>query len=146
MSEEHDSWVEALGVSFGSSDASASMKSGLGEMAKSGLDAVGHVVGAGLDVARGVAEENRAVLEHVAAAGLDLVGAHGAADTVRNDAKAVQARAGEDFKAAGKELGEAADDVFSDAPPAPRPIVVPLPVVVNVGLPMQPDCKPVRGK
>ena len=154
MGTEHDSWLEGIGVSFDSSDANASMTSGLGEMVKSGLDAVGHVAGAGLDIAKGVFNEDRAIVEHVAAAGLDIAGAHDTGDSVRKDALAAQNRAAQDFKDAGGELGKAKDDVFGGDTTAQRVGKTRGGAgaaggggqVPGKGNAMRPDCKVVRGK
>src|SRR4051812_24515868 len=113
MGEQHDSWVEGLGVTgFTSSEATGSVWSGAGEMIKSGADALGHVAKAELDLAMGASDAMRGGVEQVGAGVLDAYGAHGTAESLRGDARKIQDRSGENFKRAGQELRGAKDDVF----------------------------------
>src|SRR6267378_2528510 len=107
MGDEHDSWLAGIGVDVNASQANNSVLSGLGEMVQSGLSAAGHLAKAGLDIAEGEINTARGGAEHVLAGGLDAVGAHGAAKTVRDDADSAQARGKADFQAAGNEFGQA---------------------------------------
>lgn len=132
MGDEHDSWLETLGVSgFNPSDATASVASGLGKVLSgagdaiaSGARAVGDVTMAGVDAAAGVG-----AVFAIGALGI----AAGAAYTVGEDDTAKSLRATQDsvvddgkrsFGDAGRDLGKAKDEVFGagSVPPAP-PVV-----------------------
>ncbi len=157
MGDEHDSWLEGLGINVSPPDASGSIVSGAGEMLKSGLNAVGDVARAGIDIAKGEVEGGLAKAEYLGAGVLDAVGAHDTAKDVRARADANEKDSKKQFKAAGKELGKAKDEVFGAETTASR---VPKPKggastpgggkgppgSGGAGQPMLPDCKIVRGK
>src|SRR5580765_2886764 len=162
MAEEHDSWLEGLGINFNPGDAVASVASGVGDIVKSGLNAAGDVVRGGIDMAKGEAEGVLAKAEYLGAGVLDAAGAHDTAKDWRNRADANEADAKKQFQAGWKELGNAEDEVFggeTTAQRVPRPGKGPKQPPKqgddpgspgwNKGQPggdMLPDCKIVRGK
>lgn len=163
---EHDSWLEGIGVSgFTPVDASDSLIGGAGDVVKSGLSAIGHGGVAVLDAAAGGADMLMGGVAHMGAGFLDAVGARGAAGEVRKAANTIQDAGAFNFQQAGKELGEAKDDILGGEPPSqptpgpnppptppgPKPPPSPSgnkPAIAPAGLPapMQKDCKVVRGK
>jgi hypothetical protein len=151
MAEEHDSWLEGLGINFNPADAVASVASGVGEMVKSGLNAAGDVVRGGIDMAKGEAEGVLAKAEYLGAGVLDAAGAHDTAKDWRNRADGNEADSKKQFQAGWNELGNAKDEVFggdTTAQRAPRPAKDPQQGGGKTpsGNAMRPDCKVVRGK
>jgi hypothetical protein len=151
MGEEHDSWLEGLGINISPPDTTSSVVSGLGEMVKSGLSAAGDMVRGGMDMAKGEAEGVLAKGEYLGAGVLDAAGAHDTAKDLRNRADANEADSKKQFQAGWKELGKAKDDIFggeTTAQRVPKTGKGPQPTAGKTasGNAMQGDCKVVRGK
>jgi hypothetical protein len=153
MAEEHDSWLEGLGINLNPSDAVASMASGLGDIVNSGKDAIVHGAKAVADGVGAVGDVVQAGGDYLIAAGLEVAGNSKRADDFRNAGSKALGDLGDRLGDAGKQLGEISDDVFGgdDASRAPRPGPSPKasggggnkPAPNNT---MQADCKVVRGK
>lgn len=157
MGDEHDSWLEELGVNFDPPDPSA-LVSDLKEAANSGLNAARDLDRAKTDLANAASTEIVAKNQYVEAGLLDAVDAHDAAQDLHNRADANEADANVQFNAGVDDLGQVEDDVSGGDDVVKRTLAEPkyedskkakslrsrkIPMGV---IPMLPDCKIVRGK
>lgn len=97
------------------SDEDPSVVGGLWDAATAGVEAIGDVAGAGIDLARAGGEAVLGGAAHVDAGLLEAVGAEGLAADIRSGADALQDMAGDNVTEAGGELSDAGHQVFGNA-------------------------------